>query len=73
MDPQWTSDGKPYAPHRYKEIVKEIYHITNNLNTSYTDVYEITPLERRYLLMFIKEDIDNHNEKLRKAMEERNN
>lgn len=68
-----TNDGKPYGPNRYKEIVKEIYHITNNLNTSYTDVYKISPLERRYLLTFIKEDIEKHNETVKKAIDERNN
>lgn len=48
-----TSDGKPYGPERYKEIVQERYIISKNSNTSYTDVGEISPLERKYLLDFI--------------------
>lgn len=53
LDPKFTNDGKPYGPYRYKEIVKELYFITKNCNTSYTDLLEITPIERNYLIEFI--------------------
>lgn len=56
MDPQLTSDGKPYGPWRYKQIVKECYLISKNCNTSYTDVLKITPLERDYILEFIADE-----------------
>ncbi len=56
MDQQ-TKDGKPYGPIRYKEIVRERYLISKNMNTSYNEVGKITPLERGYLLEFIADEI----------------
>lgn len=53
-----TKDGKPYAPELYKELVRECYIITKNTNTSYTDLMNITPTERHYLLEFIKEEFE---------------
>ena len=52
LDPQFIND-QPYAPIRYKELVKECYLISKNINTSYTDVLNITPTERTYLLEFL--------------------
>lgn len=57
-----TSDGKLYAPHRYKEIVEERYQISKHINTSYNDLADVTPLERKYLIEFIKRDIERENE-----------
>lgn len=62
MDPRFNKDGKPYGPIRYKEIVKERYMITKNLNTSYTDVGKITPRERLYLMEFIADEIQKTKE-----------
>ena len=56
LDPKLTSDGKPYGPTRYKEIVKECYLISKNCNTSYTDLMKITPAEKNYLLEFMEEE-----------------
>ena len=56
LDPQKTEDGQPYSPIRYKELVKECYLISKNLNTSYLDVLKITPLERNYLIKFLVEE-----------------
>lgn len=56
MDPQWTSDGKPYGPVRYRDIVKERYLISKHCHTSYMDTGEMTPLEREYMLEFLYED-----------------
>lgn len=58
MDPEFTSDGKPYGPARYREIVQERYYISKYCNTSYNDVGNITPLERQYLLSFIKDEME---------------
>lgn len=69
MDPQLTSDGKPYAPVRYAEIVEERYLISKFIHTSYGDIGNITPLERQYLLQYIKRDIERENEIKRKAQE----
>lgn len=53
LDPQFDDEGRPYGPIRYKEIVKECYLISKNINTSYTDLMNITPTERSYMLEFL--------------------
>jgi hypothetical protein len=52
-----TSDGQPYAPHRFKEITKERYLISKYCNTSYKDLDDVSPIERAYLLEFIYEEL----------------
>lgn len=71
LDPQLTSDGKPYGPYRYKQIVKECYLISKNSNTSYTDVLKITPLERNYILEFIIEGEKRNQEVIEKAKQKK--
>lgn len=56
FDPLWTSEGKPFAPEQFKAIVNERYQISKHTHTSYTDVGEITPTERAYLMQFLVED-----------------
>ena len=65
LDPQISKDGSPYGPKRFKEIVKECWYISDSLNTSYTDILDISFQERVYLL----ECIDEKNKATRKAME----
>ena len=67
LDPKLTSDGEPFGPHRYKEIVKECYLISKNCNTSYTDLMSITPIERDYLLEFILDEAQKTEEAMKKA------
>ena len=67
LDPLQTTDGKPYSYERYKEIVQERYFISKYINTSYTDTGNITPLERGFLVDFIKEEIETK----RRAAEQR--
>ena len=71
MDRQLTNDGKPYAPFRYKEIVKECYLISREINTSYTDLMNITPREKNYILEFIRERAEREKEAIEKARMER--
>lgn len=66
LDPKLTRDGKPYGPIRYKEIVKECYLIAKNANTSYTDLMNITPIEKSYLMEFIADEFEAN----KKATEE---
>jgi len=66
-----TSDGKPYGPYRYKEIVKECYLISKNCNTSYTDLMKITPIEKNYLLEFISDEFKRTEELIKKTNENR--
>ncbi len=70
--PNLTEDGKPYAPWRFKEIVKECYTISKQINTSYTDLMDITPSERTELIKNISEDIRKQNETFEKQKENRN-
>ena len=55
LDPQTSNDGSPYGPKRFKEIVKECWFISDNLNTSYTDVLDLSFQERFYLISLINE------------------
>ena len=57
-----TSDGRPYGASRYKDIVQERYILSKYTHTSYLDLGKITPLERKYLLGFVKEEIDKTKE-----------
>ena len=66
MDPQLTEDGHPYGPKRYRDIVKERYYVSKYCNTSYNDVGDMAPLERRYVLEFITNEL----EKQKAAIEE---
>jgi hypothetical protein len=50
-----SDDGTPYAPKRFKEIVRECWYISDNLSTSYTDVLDISVAERTFLIKFIRE------------------
>ena len=63
-----TSDGKPYGVARFKQIVEECYIISKRINTSYNDLMKITPLERTYLIQFIKRDLERENELREKLM-----
>ena len=53
-----TSDGKPYAPIRYRQIVSECYYLSKNCNTSYADLMKITPLERKYMLELLNKEAE---------------
>ena len=55
LDPLMSKEGKPYGPKRYKEIVKECWYISDQLNTSYTDVLDMSFQERIYLIECINE------------------
>jgi hypothetical protein len=58
LDPQLSKDGTPYGPKRYKEIVKECWYVSDNLNTSYTDVLNLAYQDRIYLIECINEKKD---------------
>ena len=67
LDPQKTSDGKPYGPTRYKELVKERYIISKNTYTSYLDTGKITPTEKEILISLIAEDRKKAHDDLEKS------
>lgn len=67
MDPISTSDGKPYGPARFREIVRERYLISKYCNTSYKDLDNVSPTERAYLLEFIYEELQKEKEAYEEA------
>ena len=67
LDPQTSKDGKPYGPKRYKEIVKECWYISDNTNTSYTDVLDISFQERVYLIECINAKMEATNKAIESA------
>lgn len=71
LDPQISKDGKAYGPKRYKEIVKECWYISDNLNTSYTDVLDLSFQERFYLIECINKKQDETAKALEKAKQSR--
>ena len=71
MDPQLTEEGRPYGPKRYRDIARERYYISKYCNTSYEDVGDMSPLERRYLLEFITEELQKQKEIIDKAKNEK--
>lgn len=73
MDPQLTSDGKPYGPVRYKQIVQERYIISKQAHISYSDTGKMTPSERKMILQFLVEDSRREKEALEKAKSGRKN
>lgn len=55
-----------------ENLIKERYYIAKFLHTSYTDLDDITPIERGMLLKFLKEDIESENQKIEKFSKSRN-
>ena len=55
LDPQTSKDGTPYGPARYKEIVKECWYISDQTNTSYADVLDLSYQERLFLIECIND------------------
>lgn len=45
-------------------LTKEKYYIAKFLHTSYLDLDEITPIERRMLLKFLNQDMEAENAKI---------
>ena len=66
LDPLQSKDGGPYGPKRFKELVKECWYISDNLHTSYTDVLDMSYLERFYLI----DCINGKNKATQKAIEQ---
>ena len=69
--PKTNSDGTPYAPKRYRELVKECYLISKNINTSYNDLLKITPTEKDLMLEFLVDEAKKREEILKKQEAER--
>lgn len=69
-----TSDKKPYTLALYKSLVAEAYRITRNLHTPYSDVMEMSVLERKYIIEFLDmecKEIKKKNEEMKQQLESR--
>ena len=73
MDPLLTFDGKPYGPVRYEQLVEERYQISKHIHTSYLDIGKITPTERKYLLEFIRQDLQRESDLRDKVLQNMKN
>lgn len=71
LDPMLTKDGQPFGPVRFREIVKECYVLSKNIGTSYNDILEITPLERKYLINLLYDESQKTKEMIDNAKRER--
>ena len=61
-----TSDGQPYGPKRYKDLVRECYFISKNSSTTYTEVLKMIPTERLYITELIQLENQETNKMLEK-------
>ena len=64
----YDNNGNPVGPKRFKEIMEDCWFISKHINTSYTDIYQISPLERKYLIDIIKEGARLENEEIERAV-----
>ena len=64
LDPLLTEDGKPYAPKRFEEIIKERYYISKHCNTSYIDVGKMTPRERVMIMNLIVTEVKQERDQI---------
>ena len=64
------SSGEPYGPVRFRQIIKECYLIAKNCNTSYTDLLNITPMEKNELINLIIDENKKSEEAMQKIKNE---
>lgn len=67
MDPKLTSDGRPFSQFKVDDILRQSYIITRHCNTPYSDVLEMTPMERETLIGIIREELKKQDEALTKS------
>lgn len=72
LDPQKTSDGRPYGPIRYEQLVKERYLISKIIHTSYIDTGKLTPTERNYILKYMVDEANQQKERMKEIQEKTN-
>ena len=65
-----TEDGEPYGPIRFRELVRECYIISKNMNTTYSDVLKMSSIERKYLIKFLIDEAKQRDEMIKKRRAE---
>jgi len=63
-----TPDGQLFCPQLFKKLVNDCYLISKFIHTSYTDVLNITPMEKNTIIEFIKQDNDMENKRLQESI-----
>lgn len=56
----------PYGLARYNQLVNQCYIISKKINTSYTDLMNVTPKELDTMLELIEEETKQQNEQYEK-------
>ena len=51
----------------FRDLVRERYLISKNINTSYNEVGKLSVLERKYIVDFLIEEAEQTKEKLKQA------
>lgn len=68
LDLQFTKDDHNITSKMLNNIVEEGFYITKYTHTSYADLSDITPFERRILIKLISDDIKERNKAHEEAM-----
>ena len=69
LGPRFDANGNPTGPTEYETLVKERYYISKRSNTSYLDVGEISVHERKLLMKFISDEIQQEQEFMEKQQQ----
>ena len=56
LTPTQNEDGSPFGPTEMEELLHARYYISRYTHTSYVDAGLISPMEREYILGYIKEE-----------------
>lgn len=69
-----TPDGGYYYPQLYKKLVGDCYIISKVLHIPYSDVLDMSVIEKGYILDYIKQDNDMQNKRIQESIQNiRNN
>lgn len=68
LDLQFSDKDHEYKSKVFEDLVEEGYYISKYTHTSYADLQQITPLERKILIKLISDDIKTRNEAHEQAM-----
>lgn len=61
LDLQFSKKDRDITSAIFENLITERFYITKYTNTSYTEVDDITPFERKVLIKLISEYINNRN------------
>lgn len=68
-----TPDGRYYYPQLYKKLVGDCYIISKVLHIPYSDVLDMSIIEKEYILEYIKQDNDMQNKRIQESIQNMRN